>query len=117
MNKQQAYEARQRAAGNTTVAARLTAEQAAVIKTAGGPTSVLRAIADAILAGGEVWIISGEGEIGTVMKYDGPRTLPAIRQHLGHERAGGDRWARGQVFVHAGQGGPVYMDVETAELS
>lgn len=112
MNKQQRYEAKRRAAGHTTVAARLTGEQAAVIKTAGGPTHVLRAIADAILAGGEVQIISGEGAIGTVEHYDGARTIPAIRQRLGRKRAGGARWARGQVKLHDG----VSMDVETGDL-
>lgn len=117
MNKQQRYEAKRRAAGDSTVAVRLTAEQVAVIKTAGGPTQVLRAIANAILAGGDVRIISGEGEVGSIHAYDGTKTISAIRQRMGRERAGGDRWARGQIKIHEGQCGPVYMDVETAELS
>lgn len=110
MTRQAAYEARRRAAGDTTVSARLTAEQAAVIKTAGGPTQVLRAIADAILAGGDILIVSGEGEQGTVEEYDGARTLPAIRQRHGA------RWARAQILSHTGAGDlPVYIDAETGE--
>lgn len=116
MTRQAAYEARRRAAGDTTVSARLTAEQAAVIKTAGGPTQVLRAIADAILAGGDILIVSGEGEQGTVEEYDGARTLPAIRQRLGKERCHGARWARAQILSHTGAGDlPVYIDAETGE--
>ncbi len=79
MTRQSRYEARRREAGATTVSARLTAEQAAVIKNAGGATATLRWIADAILAGGEIQIISGEGEVGRVETYTGKRTIPAIR--------------------------------------
>lgn len=116
MSRQRQYEQRQRETGNATVSARLTAEQADVIKTAGGPTGVLRAIADAILAGCEIRIISGEGEVGTIQQYEGKRTIPAIRQRLGKERAGGDRWARAEIHLYEGPCGPVHMDAETGDF-
>lgn len=116
-NRQARYEKLRREAGGKTVSARLNAEQESVVKTAGGATLVLRAIADAILAGGEIQIIAGEGERGTVIDYDGARTIPAIRQRLGRERAGGDRWARAQVRSHNGpDGSPVFVDAETGDF-
>lgn len=42
MNRQQKYEQRQRAAGKKTVSARLSADEASAIQTAGGATAVLR---------------------------------------------------------------------------
>ena len=113
MTRQARYEARRREAGNTTTSARLTEQQAAIIKTAGGPTTVLRCIADALLAGGEIRIISGEGEQGTVETFGGERTLPAIRQRLGRERQQGDRWARAEIVVGENAYGEIKIDAET----
>lgn len=96
--------------------ARFSEQQAAVIKTANGSTTVLRAVADAILAGGEIQIVSGEGERGTVAVYAGKRSLPAIKRRLAAERCGGDRWARAQVYCHVHPTGPVYIDVERGTL-
>ena len=45
-------------------------------------------------------IISGEGEIGTVTRYDGKRTGRAVRSRLARERCNGDRWA---ILVLDGQ--------------
>lgn len=43
--------------------------------------------------GGDLEIVSGEGEQGTVEVYDGKLTLGAIRCRLHTEKCGGDRWA------------------------
>lgn len=48
-------------------------------------------------AGGELIIISGEGEQGTEEVYDGKLTLGAIRNRLHREKCGGDRWAHIQT--------------------
>lgn len=42
----------------------------------------------------DLYIVSGEGEVGTDEKYDGPMTTKAIGARLKKERCGGDRWAR-----------------------
>jgi len=47
-----------------------------------------------ILAGeGELYIVSGEGEVGTKEEYTGEQTPGAIYNALKKERCGGDRWA------------------------
>jgi len=42
---------------------------------------------------GELYIVSGEGKIGTKEEYEGPQTAGAIYNALKKERCGGDRWA------------------------
>ena len=42
-------------------------------------------------------IVSGEGEQGTVEKYDGERTLSALIARLKNEECGGDRWAYSKI--------------------
>ena len=51
-------------------------------------------IAYANETGEKLYIISGEGEIGTREEYAGKMTAHAIAMRLARERAGGDRWAR-----------------------
>jgi len=47
-----------------------------------------------VIAGkGTLYIVSGEGEVGTKEKYDGEQTFGAICNALKKERCGGDRWA------------------------
>ena len=41
----------------------------------------------------KIEIVSGEGETGTVEKYNGKRTIKAIKSRLTKERCNGDRWA------------------------
>lgn len=41
-----------------------------------------------------LYIVSGEGEVGTNEEYDGAMTARAIMSRLTKERCGGDRWAR-----------------------
>jgi len=41
----------------------------------------------------KLYIISGEGEVGTRERYTGKRTVRAVKARLTRERAGGDRWA------------------------
>ena len=38
-------------------------------------------------------IVSGEGEEGTVERYDGTGSLRALKSRLTRERCNGDRWA------------------------
>ncbi len=38
-------------------------------------------------------VLSGEGEYGTLEKFEGVRTIGAVRAALRKERCGGDRWA------------------------
>lgn len=46
------------------------------------------------LTKGEIIIMSGEGTgEGTIERYEGARTVPALRKRLSRERAGGARWA------------------------
>lgn len=68
---------------------------------------------DKILAteNGDIFIVSGEGERGTVEAYNGERTEGAINARLKQERVGGDRWARARVKVGEGH----YIDLETGE--
>lgn len=63
----------------------------------------------------EIRIVSGEGEVGTSETYNGKRTLRAIKMRLTKERCGGDRWARAKVFLHSGEGGDVFVNIETGE--
>lgn len=63
----------------------------------------------------DIRIISGEGEIGTAEAYNGKRTMRAIKTRLTRERAGGDRWARAEVYSHSNEYGHVFVDLETGE--
>jgi hypothetical protein len=47
----------------------------------------------------EIKIVSGEGIHGRVEIYNGKKTVRALRMRLTKERAGGDRWARAEVWV------------------
>jgi hypothetical protein len=60
-------------------------------------------------------IVSGEGEVGSVEDYAGARTLRALKLRLARERAGGDRWARAEVYSHQVDGANVWIDVQTGE--
>jgi len=42
-------------------------------------------------------IVSGEGEIGTVERFVGARTIRALKARLTRARCGGDRWARAEI--------------------
>ena len=44
-----------------------------------------------------VWVISGEGECGTIEEYVGKRSARAIRARNTRESCGGDRWVRWAV--------------------
>lgn len=48
----------------------------------------------------EIRIVSGEGTIGGSEKYEGKRTVRAIKSRLTRERCNGDRWARAEALVH-----------------
>lgn len=43
---------------------------------------------------GRLVIVSGGGEVGTVVPYTGAQTVRAIKARLTRERCGGDCWAR-----------------------
>lgn len=50
------------------------------------------------LTKGDMLIMSGEGTgEGTIERYEGARTIKAIRARLSRERAGGDRWAEAWI--------------------
>jgi hypothetical protein len=51
-------------------------------------------IAEIIATGRPLQIVSGEGDIGTAQKYNGSKSVRAIKARLTRERCGGDRWAR-----------------------
>lgn len=53
-----------------------------------------------------IYIVSGEGEVGTRERYHGKRTMRALRMRLTRERCGGDRFARAEY----GSGEPIYTD-------
>jgi hypothetical protein len=59
---------------------------------------------------GPIYILSGEGEVGTWTQYDGPRTTGALLARLKEERARGDRWARAAIYSHESEAGPVGVD-------
>lgn len=63
----------------------------------------------------EIRIVSGEGEVGTSVVYNGKRTIRAIKMRLTKEKCGGDRWAKAKVYSHSNDFGHVYVDVETGE--
>jgi len=62
-----------------------------------------------------IYIISGEGDIGTCEKYNGARTSRAIKSRLTKECSGGDRWARAIVYSHSNHCGDIYIDVTNGE--
>ena len=65
-----------------------------------------------------IYIIAGEGEVGSIEEYTGKRTVRAIKLRLARERRGGDRWARASVYSHEARlGGEVWFDVETGEYA
>jgi hypothetical protein len=45
----------------------------------------------------EIMIISGEGEVGTTEKYNGKKTLRALKLRLSKELCEGDRWACAEI--------------------
>lgn len=50
----------------------------------------------------EIYIKSGEGEVGTVEPYTGKVSVRAIKARLTREQCKGDRWAK--VLVDDGSG-------------
>jgi len=48
----------------------------------------------------EIRIVSGEGTIGDSEKYEGKRTVRAIKFRLTRERCNGDRWSRAEALLH-----------------
>lgn len=60
-------------------------------------------------------ILSGEGKEGTFEKYDGARTIKAIKIRLKEEKCNGDRWARIYIYNYTNDLGDVYQDMETGE--
>lgn len=63
----------------------------------------------------EIRIVYGEGDVGTVERYTGKRTLRAIKMRLTKERCSGDRWAKALVFSHANDAGDVFINIDTGE--
>jgi len=51
----------------------------------------------------EIRIVSGEGEVGTVERYTGKRTLRAVKARLTRERCGGQRFAHAEYLRGNGQ--------------
>lgn len=45
----------------------------------------------------KIWVVSGEGEVGTREPYTGPLTVRALKNRLAKESAGGDRWTHCEV--------------------
>jgi hypothetical protein len=71
---------------------------------------------DNLIETNEIVIVSGEGTgPGTVEKYEGKRTLRAIKTRLTKERCGGDRWARAIVYSHESDWGPAGVDIIAGE--
>ncbi len=60
---------------------------------ASGLAQAMQAEMDAQKAEMKIWIVSGEGEIGSAELYTGKLTLRALRMRLTRERCHGDRWA------------------------
>jgi|688.fasta_scaffold1925718_2 hypothetical protein len=54
---------------------------------------------DELIATAPLYIVSGEGDLGTTELYTGKRTVRAIKARLTRERCGGDRWARCEAQV------------------
>jgi hypothetical protein len=65
----------------------------------------------------QIRIISGEGETGTVERYDGKRTIKAIKLLLAKERQYGDRWAKAVIYSHINDYGPVGVDIITGDYA
>lgn len=63
----------------------------------------------------DIYIVSGEGEVGTSHAYTGTRSMRAIRCAIMKERCGGDRWAKAIVLSHMNGGCPVYINFENGE--
>lgn len=49
-----------------------------------------------------IYIVSGEGSLGTKTKYTGKRTERALKMRLTKEQCGGDRWARAEIHFANG---------------
>ena len=69
-----------------------------------------------LLATNEIHIVSGEGETGNSVIYNGKRTVRAIKVRLAKERCHGDRWAKAKVFSHSNDYGDVFIDFDTDKL-
>lgn len=54
-------------------------------------------ISEYLVAADSISIISGEGEVGTVEKYMGKRSVRAVKARLTRERCHGDRWAHVEI--------------------
>jgi hypothetical protein len=64
----------------------------------------------------DIYIVSGEGEgRGHVEKYNGKRTMRAIKSRLTRERCSGDRWARAEFCAGENEYGEIRINVETGE--
>lgn len=62
-------------------------------------------IAD-VLSRPPVYVVSGEGMVGTRELYTGKPTVRAVLARLTRERCGGDRWARVETADgYRGEGG------------
>ncbi len=69
------------------------------------------------LTTGTILIFSGEGDEGTWERYEGARTLKAIRSRLSRERCHGDRWASAWIEEPSMEdqgypGVPVYVELD-----
>ena len=68
------------------------------------------------LTKGDMLIFSGEGEAGTIERYEGARTAKAIRARLSRERVKGDRWASAWIEapeLDDGSGRTAYVKLGT----
>jgi hypothetical protein len=77
----------------------------------------MKHINDLLENNNQIRIISGEGETGTVERYNGKRTIKAIKLRLAKEKQGGDRWARAIIFSHGTYYGPVGIDITTGNVA
>lgn len=65
----------------------------------------------------QIVIFSGEGEVGTFVRYEGKKSVLAIKSRLTKERCGGDRWAKAFTFSHELQFGEmVFIDLENGDM-
>lgn len=67
------------------------------------------------LTKGGMLIMSGEGETGTIERYEGARTAQAIRSRLSRERGHGDRWARVWIETRPGIYGKLSKGLDEIE--
>ena len=75
-------------------------------------TEIERLLAD----GDNIYITSGEGDLGTTEEYGGKRTLAAIKARVRKERADGDRWATAKIYSHqTADESCVYLDIMAGE--